>query len=81
VGVDVGVGVGLGIIRVGPFGVVVGVGLGVGVNSGVGETLGVGVGDELWAKEFPVGKKKPATARNRRQDSAIMINKSGVLSP
>jgi hypothetical protein len=64
-------------MSVGPFGVAVGVGLGVGAKSGVGETVGVGVGDELCAKVPPVGSKKPATVRSRKQSATA--TKSGVL--
>ena len=76
----VGVGVGLGLMSVGPFGVAVGVALGVGATSGVGETVGVGVGEGLCAKALRGGTKKPATARDREQDTAATARTSSVLA-
>jgi hypothetical protein len=83
-GVAVGVGVGLGVgremILVGPFGVAVGVGLGVGAKSGVGETVGVGVGEELCAKALRGGTTHPATARSSKQNAAVTTATSSVLA-
>src|SRR5437868_14085850 len=67
VAVGVGVGVGLRMILVGDFGVDVGVALGVGVKSGVGETAGAGVGEELCAKARRGGTKQRATVRSSKQ--------------
>lgn len=71
---------GLGLMRVGPFGVAVGVGLGVELKSGVGETVGVGVGEELCAKAPRGGTIQPAIARNNKQDAAVMARMSSVLA-
>ena len=80
VGLGVAVGVGLAIILVGPFGVAVGVGLGVGAKSGVGETVGGGVGEEFCAKALRGGTIQPAIARNNRQDAAVTARTSNVLA-
>jgi hypothetical protein len=80
VGVGVGLGVGLGSIRVGPFGGAVGVGLGVGAKSGVGETVGVGVGDVLCANALRSGTIQPAIARNNKQDAAVTARTWSVLA-
>jgi hypothetical protein len=58
-------------MRVGPFGVAVGLGLGGGAKSGVGETVGVGVGEELWAKAARGGTIQPAITRNNKHDAAV----------
>jgi len=79
-GVGVGVGVGLAMMRVGPFGVAVGVALGVGAKSGVGEAVGVGVGEELCAKALRGGTKKHATARNSNQEAAVTARTFSVLA-
>jgi len=81
VGVGVGLGVGLGLMSVGPFGVAVGVGLGVGAKSGVGETVGVGVGEELCAKALRGGTTHPATIRSNKQHAAVTARTSSVLAP
>ena len=80
VAVGVGVGVGLGLMSVGDFGVAVGLGLGVGVKSGVGETVGVGVGEEFCAKASLLRTTKPAIVRNSRQDAAITARTRSVLA-
>jgi hypothetical protein len=79
-------------IRVGPFGVAVGVGLGVGAKSGVGETAGasegeepgeadgVGVGEELCAKARRDGTKKPATIKSSKLNTAAMAKTSSDLA-
>ncbi|HEV7551094.1 MAG TPA: hypothetical protein VGP65_05405 [Candidatus Angelobacter sp.] len=67
-------------MSVGPFGVAVGVALGVGATSGVGETVGVGVGDGPCAKALRGGIKKPATARDKEQDTAATARTSSVLA-
>ena len=80
VGVGVGLGVGLEMILVGPLGVAVGVGLGIGTKSGVGETVGVGVGEELCPKATGGGTKMPATIRSSKQQTAVTAKKSSVLA-
>lgn len=75
-----GLGVGLGSIRVGPFGVGVGVALGVGAKSGVGETVGVGVGEELCANAPRGATVQPAIARNNKQDAALTAKTCSVLA-
>ncbi len=80
VAVGVGVGVGVGWMSVGDFGVAVGLGLGVGIKSGVGETVGVGVGEELCAKAPRGGTTQPATIRGSKQNAAAAARTCTVLA-